>query len=154
LSNAGNTEWRPDRTIRVALSTVDRKLVATIGAALLVLLVIGVGIYFVTSASFLPTSNGENDLGAQNESTSDAQAENDDSKSITIDAVGSKAQVYLNGSFIGDTPCPIVARVGETLSVELRRDGFQPYVDTFSVTAQTRIKNYSLQRVSEGSDSP
>lgn len=154
LSDASRPEWRPDRTVRIALSTVDRKLVAAIGAVLVVLLLVGSGIYVVSSTSLLPSSKVEDDLDSQNAGASDTQEGNAESKSITIDAVGSKARVYLNGSFIGDTPCPINARIGETVSVELRRDGFEPYVDTFSVTAQTRIKNYSLQRVGSESDSP
>lgn len=153
LSDAGRSEWRPDRTIRIALSTVDRKLV-TAGAVLLLLLLVSAGIYLFSSTSSQPISKGEDDPPPQKELATETAPSDTESKSITIDAVGSKAEVYLNGSFIGNTPCPIRARIGETVTVELRRDGFQSHVDTFSVTAQTRIKSYSLQRVSSEGELP
>ena len=68
-----------------------------------------------------------------------------ESRTVTIDVMGGKARVYRDGSLLGETPCQISAHIGETLNLELRREGSEPHSESFSVTAQTRTKIFELQ---------
>ena len=58
-----------------------------------------------------------------------------------------KAQVYRDGKFACETPCPVSAETGETLNIELKREGYETLSETFSVTAQTKTKTFVMQPV-------
>lgn len=131
-------------TIKVALTNIDRRLVGGIAASILTL-VLALGAYVVISNSSSATDHVTS--GQEQNVSSDTQVTNaeGETRSITIDAVGGKAKVYRDGKFVGETPCQIGARIGETVNVRLTRDGFDPYQDSFEVTAQTRTKTYTMQ---------
>jgi serine/threonine protein kinase len=147
LSNTSNTGGFHGNTIKIALTNVDRRLVGGIAASILVL-VIALGIYLSTGSSSPSVSREQNKSETQ-ETSSALDPQTADSagapKTVTIDVVGGKAQVYRDGQFVGETPCPVDARIGETVTVKLMRDGFEPYQDSFDVTAQTRTKMYTMQ---------
>lgn len=153
LSSAG---WARGNTIKVALTGIDRRLVAGIagGIPVLVLLVI-LGIYLAVGHSSSSLSKTQNKAPDQEQSaladprTADANGE---AKTITIDVFGGKAQVYKDGRLVGETPCPIDARIGETVNVKLTRDGCEPLVVSLEVTAQTGTKTYTMQTSDTGSD--
>ena len=160
LSNLRSAGWSQGSTIKIALTKIDRRLVAGIAGSILVL-VMALGIYLSVGKSSSSISREQDKPQTQAPSSvSNLQAANSDGelKSITIDVVGGTAKVYKDGSLVGETPCSIDAHIGETVNVRLTRDGFEPYQDSFDVTAQTRTKMYTMQAVDAGSgeksDSP
>lgn len=156
LSGVAGTGFSRGGPLRVSLAGIDKKLVGAVGAAVVSIAILGSGLYLLSthdwSARSAPSPSPEaqdahnTSSGAQPESASDTVT-------VTIDAIGGTAKVYQDGNFLNDTPCPISAHIGDTLNVELRRDGFEPYRDSFTVTAQTKTKSFRL-RPSEEADSP
>ena len=156
VSNPGFSDEIPDRspnlnkTIRIALTHVDRRLMGVLGAiAVGAVVILGI-IYLISTnhpsrASQQPLQPGP-DATAQSDATvtdtSDAQ-----NTSITIDVVGGKAQVYRDGKFACETPCPVSAETDETVNIELKREGYETLSETFSVTAQTKTKTFVMQPV-------
>ena len=154
LSDLRSAGWSQGSTIRIALTSIDRRLVAGIAGSILVL-VVALGIYLVLGNSSSSISKEQGNPQAQEQSSvANLPAANPEGepKAITIDVVGGKAKVYKDGNFVGETPCPIDARIGETVNVKLTRDGFDPYLDSFDVTAQTRTKMYTMQAIETGND--
>lgn len=153
LSGLSNTGSSQGRTLKIALTNVDRRLVAGIAGSVL-LLVIALGLYLAMSGSSSSSSQRQDKVDTQEKSpVSEIQTTNPAGalQSVTIDAVGGTAKVYKDGSFVGETPCSIDARIGETVNVKLMRDGFEPYQDSFEVTAQTRTKTITMKAVDAGS---
>lgn len=147
----GGQPW--NQTIKIALTSIDRRLLGIVLAGVLIISMT-VGLIYLAQSSFstsrLPPSP-ESPTG-ETEPTSEADSVPGDAenRSITIDVVGGKAEVYRDGAYVCQTPCPVVARIGDTLNVELKRDGFKPLSESFSVTAQTKTKMFLMQ--SEATD--
>ena len=66
-----------------------------------------------------------------------------DDRTVTIEAVGGAAEVYGNGRLLGRTPYTRRASPGETISVELRREGSAPLPVEFEVS-QRNVYSYTL----------
>lgn len=157
-SGAANLDRRSGSTVRIALTNIDRRLIAGIAASVVVLVLIA-GAYLAvgskgstpgdrsTATTEAPPVSDSSVTGADQPDTAEAQA-----KTITIDVVGDKAKVYRDGSFACETPCPIEAHIGETVNVKLTREGFEPYQESFDVSAQTRTKTFTMQAISNNSD--
>jgi hypothetical protein len=62
-----------------------------------------------------------------------------------IDVVSGRASVRVNGRTLGDTPVDYVGTVGETVSVELRQDGFVPVREDIQVTT-TGTSTFNMVR--------
>ncbi|MEO5823511.1 MAG: serine/threonine-protein kinase [Vicinamibacteraceae bacterium] len=62
-----------------------------------------------------------------------------------IDVVSGRANVRVNGKVLGDTPVDYVGTVGETVSVELRQDGFEPVREDIQVTT-TGTSTFNMRR--------
>jgi eukaryotic-like serine/threonine-protein kinase len=62
-----------------------------------------------------------------------------------IDVVSGRARVSVNGKPLGDTPVDYVGPVGETVSVELRQDGFEPTREDIQVTT-TGTSTFNMRR--------
>ncbi|HEY6229914.1 MAG TPA: serine/threonine-protein kinase [Pyrinomonadaceae bacterium] len=157
LSGVAETGFSRRGPLKVSLAGIDKKIAGAVAAALVTIVLLGFGFYLLTthdwsaatSAQSAPTETVE-----PTSSTSAAQPANVlDTVTVTIDAIGGTAKVYQDGKFVNETPCPITAHIGETVNVELRRDGFDPYRDSFTVTAQTRTKSFQL-KASEPAESP
>ena len=138
-----------NQTIKIALTSVDRRLIGIVGAGVLLVSVVVALIYLGHSSSngrLQPSQ--ESPVGAETNvdtPATDGESSDVENRSITIDVVGGKAEVYRDGSFVCDTPCPVVARIGDTLNVELKREGFKTLSESFSVTAQTKTKTFLMQ---------
>ncbi|MDQ5843997.1 MAG: serine/threonine protein kinase [Acidobacteriota bacterium] len=152
LSGIGGTEWSHGRTVRIALTNIDRRLVAGIAASILIL-VVAIGFYFSSSNSSSSVAQTEqSEPQAESVVPISQTSVKGESKTITIDVTGGKARVYREGSFVEETPCSISARIGETVNIKLVQDGFEPYPDTFEVTAQTRAKMYTMRPTETSSE--
>jgi serine/threonine protein kinase len=144
-----------NQTIRIALTSVDRRLIGIVGAGVL-LVSVAVALIYLGQSSFNSRLQPSPESPAGETGTNvdppvtDSDPSDSESRSITIDVVGGKAEVYRDGAFVCETPCPVVARIGDTLNVELKRDGFRPLTESFSVTAQTKTKTFLMQ--SEAAD--
>ncbi|MBZ5723539.1 MAG: serine/threonine protein kinase [Acidobacteriia bacterium] len=68
-------------------------------------------------------------------------------RTVTIEAVGGAAEVYREGRLLGHTPYTRHASPGETISVELRREGSAPLPVQFEVS-QRNVYSYTLSPVS------
>lgn len=147
-----NREHNRNNTIRTALTSIDKKLLGVMGILIVVVISMGTGIYLVSTnrdRSTNPTkdsspSTSELAVGSSSTQSEESGAHN---TSITIDVVGAKANVYRDGKFVGETPCPVSADIGETVNVELKREGYETLSETFSVTAQTKTKTFVMQRL-------
>lgn len=64
-------------------------------------------------------------------------------RTVTIEAVGGVAEVYGDGRLLGRTPYTRRASAGETISVELRREGAAPLPVQFEVS-QRNVYSYTL----------
>jgi serine/threonine-protein kinase len=159
LSSVGGTGFSRGGQLAISLAGLDKKLVGIVAAGVLVVAVIVSGLYLLSTHNWSAAS-------AESESPRPAPQDAQDTSpssqpeqgapatvTVTIDAIGGTAKVYQDGNFLSDTPCPISAHIGDTLNVELRRDGFEAYRDSFTVTAQTKTKSFRL-RPSEEADSP
>ena len=154
LVNPGipNREYKLNNTIRIALTSIDKKLLGVLGILTIVLISFGAGIYLV-STNRNPSTDSTKDSSASTPELAvgspSAQSEElgAHSTSITIDVVGGKAQVYRNGTFVCATPCQVSAEIGETVNVDLRREGYETLSRTFSVTAQTKTKTFVMQPI-------
>ena len=62
-----------------------------------------------------------------------------------IDVVSGRATVRVNGKPLGDTPIDYVGRVGDTVSVELKQDGFEPMREDIQVTT-TGTSTFNMRR--------
>jgi serine/threonine-protein kinase len=139
-----------NQTIKIALTSVDRRLIGIVGVGVLLVSVAVALVYLLpySSNSRLQSSQespaGEAGTNVDTPAT-DSEPSDAESRSITIDVVGGKAEVYRDGAFICETPCPVVARIGDTLNVELKRDGSKTLAESFSVTAQTKTKTFLMQ---------
>ncbi|MGJ5814398.1 serine/threonine protein kinase [Paludibaculum fermentans] len=67
-----------------------------------------------------------------------------DLKSVTVDTMDGAAGVYRDGILLGMTPYQIGVRPGETVSLVLRREGFQDLPIQFEPTERS-IYTYTLQ---------
>jgi len=153
VSNPGISDEVPDRshnlnnTIGISLTHVDRRLMGVLGVIAVGAVVI-IGIIYLISTNH-PSRASQDPLQPIPDATvqSDATVTDtiDANTSITIDVVGGKAQVYRDGKFACDTPCLVSAETGETVNVELRREGYETLSETFSVTAQTKTKTFVMQ---------
>ncbi|MBI1763088.1 MAG: serine/threonine protein kinase [Acidobacteria bacterium] len=65
-------------------------------------------------------------------------------RTIQIDAVDGRAEVYQAGQRLGTTPHELRARVGESVTLELRRDGAARQVE-FAVTENRKGYTYSVK---------
>jgi serine/threonine protein kinase len=65
-------------------------------------------------------------------------------RTIQIDAADGRAEVYQAGQLLGTTPHELRARVGERVTLELRRDGAVRQVE-FSVTDNRKSYTYSVK---------
>lgn len=143
-----------NQTLKIALTSVDRKFIVVAGVSVLLVALIAGGIYLLA----LPSSTDKISPAAsegfpesqshdsETTSVSESAVSDSEERSITVDVVGGKARVYRDGTFLCETPCPISARIGDTLNVELKRDGFKPLSESFSVTAQTKTKTFLMQQ--------
>jgi eukaryotic-like serine/threonine-protein kinase len=139
-------------TIRLALTGVDKRLAAMLG--LIVVGAVLVIVYLVSTnhsskasqGALQPTSDATVQSDPQVRDTTETQ-----NTSITIDVVGGKAQVYRDGTFVCETPCPISADIDETVKLDLKREGYETLSEIFSVTAQTKTKTFVMQPL-ESSD--
>ena len=68
-----------------------------------------------------------------------------DSQSITLEVVEGPADVFENGSRVGRTPYRVRAKAGDTIQVELRRQGFVDQPVQFEVT-ERKVYSYTMQR--------
>jgi eukaryotic-like serine/threonine-protein kinase len=64
-------------------------------------------------------------------------------RTVTIEAVGGVAEVYGDGRLLGRTPYTRRASAGDTISVELRREGAAPLPVQFEVS-QRHVYSYTL----------
>jgi eukaryotic-like serine/threonine-protein kinase len=138
-----------NNTIRIALTSVDKRLLAILGLLMVVLVSVGAGVYLV-STTRNRSSNSSDPLQQASEQTvqsasTQLNATEAHNTSITIDVVGGKAKVYRDGAFVCETPCPVSAEIGETINVDLKREGYETLSRRFSVTAQTRTKTFVMQ---------
>lgn len=147
---------RLNRTIRIALTSVDRRLIGIVGAGILLVSVAVALVYLTQFSSNRPLATSPDSTASETNSdvspVPDSEPSDAETRSVTIDVVGGKAEVYRDGAFICDTPCPLVARIGDTLNLELKRDGFQPLAESFSVTAQTKTKTFLMQAEAAGDE--
>lgn len=135
-------------TIRVSLTSVDKRLAAIVGLSIIMLISIGAGIYVVSTTRNRPSNSSEGPIPSATDRTVQStplKATETNNTSITIDVVGGKAKVYRNGAFVCETPCPVLAEIGETINVDLTREGYETLSRSFSVTAQTRTKTFVMQ---------
>lgn len=149
LHTVTDSGWRPGQTIKVALTSIDRRLVAAIATTVLVLIV-AAGVYLVMSDSSSSISKRQDnpDLVEQSSATDDQPGDTSvaETKTITIEVTSGVARVFRDGSPVGDTPCSIDAKVGDIVHLRLTSEGFDTYEDSFEVTAQTRTKWYTMHR--------
>jgi serine/threonine protein kinase len=153
LSGVAGTGLSRGGPLRVSLAGIDKKLVGIVAAAVVSIAILGSSLYLLSTHDWSATSAQSPSPKAQDahNTSSGAQPESaSDTVTVTIDAIGGTAKVYQDGRFVNDTPCPITARIGETVNVELRKEGFDPYRDSFTVTAQTRTKSFQLRASEEG----
>ena len=147
-----NREYNLNKTIRIALTSVDTRLLGGLGILIVVLISMGAGIYLVsTNRNDSTNSTRDSSPSASELAVGSPPTQSNEvgahSTSITIDVVGGKAQVYRNGTFVCETPCPVSAEIGETINVDLRREGYETLSRTFSVTAQTKTKTFVMQPI-------
>jgi|ERR1051326_4779409 serine/threonine-protein kinase len=156
VGNPGISDEVPDRsrnlnnTIRIALTSVDRRLMGMFGLIAVGAIVV-IGIIYLVSMNHPSKASQEHlqpipdaSVGSDATVTDTPDAQN---TSITIDVVGGKAQVYRDGKFACETPCPLSTETGETVNVELKREGYETLSETFSVTAQTKTKTFVMQPI-------
>jgi hypothetical protein len=62
-----------------------------------------------------------------------------------IDVVSGRARVSVNGRPLGDTPVDYVGPIGETVSVELRQEGFVPTREDIQITT-TGTSTFTMRR--------
>ena len=74
----------------------------------------------------------------------DAEADH----TVTIDVLGGarQTQIWRDGVMIGQPPLPIRTRIGETLNLELRREGYRTRRESFTVTVSMRYFSFDLER--------
>jgi serine/threonine-protein kinase len=65
-----------------------------------------------------------------------------------IDVLSGRATVLVNGKTIGETPVDYVGAIGETVSVELRQDGFEPMREDIQMTT-TGTSTFMMRRAGE-----
>jgi serine/threonine protein kinase len=68
----------------------------------------------------------------------------EDMRTITLEVVEGSADVYANGSRVGRTPYRTRVRVGDSVSVELRKDGYLDQPVQFEVT-ERKTYSYAMQ---------
>ena len=152
LTSVGGPRPRRLPSAAQLLAGVNWKLVSAAAGGLALLLVLAGGAYLV-AGGIGASAPGEPDAGLSTQAAPGGagRPEGAQQKTVTIDAVGGKADVYREGRKLGETPFPLDVQVGSTVSLILKRDGYEDYSDKFTVTAQTRTKTYSMRRKSAGS---
>ena len=67
---------------------------------------------------------------------------------VTIDVLGgaSETQIWRDGVLIGQPPLPIRTRLGETLNLELRRQGYRTRRESFTITVSMHYFSFDLER--------
>lgn len=139
-------------TIRIALTGIDKKLLGVMGILIVVFISMGTGIYLVsTNRDHSTNSTKDSSPSASELAVGSSSTQSEElgvhNTSVSIDVVGGKAKVYRDGKFVGETPCPVSADIGETVNVELKREGYETLSETFSVTAQTKTKTFVMQPI-------
>ena len=148
LTGFPDRENYSNKTLRVKLASVDKRLFAVLSLVIVVLISIGASIYFVSTTRssnssrepLLPASDRNIPKDATQLNATAAR-----NTSITIDVVGGKAQVYRDGVFVCETPCPLSADIGQTVNIDLKREGYKTLSKSFEVTAQTKAQNLQMQ---------
>jgi serine/threonine-protein kinase len=67
-------------------------------------------------------------------------------KTVRIDTLEGKADVYQNGQLVGQTPYEIKATSGEQVSLILKRNGFEDKPVAFSITETAQDYTFTLNR--------
>lgn len=67
-------------------------------------------------------------------------------KSVQIDASDGRSEVYINGQRVGTTPCQFDARIGDSLDLLLKRDGFVDRHEQFTVTENKKVYTFSMTK--------
>jgi serine/threonine protein kinase len=68
----------------------------------------------------------------------------EDVRSITVDVVEGRADVYVDGSRVGRTPYRTKVRLGESVALELRKDGYLDQPVQFEVS-ERKSYSYAMQ---------
>jgi serine/threonine protein kinase len=113
------------------------------------LLAFGVGIYLLANHSPVETSGEETSSPTDRRASAPSQSEQADMqmRTIRIDTAEGRADIYLNGKLVGNTPYDIKARLGERISLTLKRNGFADKEVEFTVSAQTKTKTITMDRL-------
>ena len=75
-------------------------------------------------------------------------ADDAEGHTLTIDVFGgaSQTEIWRDGVMIGKPPLPIWANIGETLDLELRREGYRTRRESITVSASSRNYSFNLER--------
>ena len=65
---------------------------------------------------------------------------------IEVTGTRSSAEVFVNGRSIGRTPAHYEGRIGQTISIELRQDGYEPVRTQVSITANDSTSMLRMER--------
>jgi eukaryotic-like serine/threonine-protein kinase len=118
-------------------------LMATVSAALLIL---ALAVYLAFDVPTRRKDGGETrSSGRSSGGDSTPGRQQADSGVHRIDVVSGRARVLVNGTPLGDTPIDYVGTVGETVSVELKQDGFEPMREDIQVTT-TGTSTFNMRR--------
>lgn len=114
-------------------------------AAAFLALVLAFGFYFVPTRGSLssPVEVGSPPVSA---GVSGSNNEQSHLRSVVVDVSEGRAHVYQEGELLGTTPVTLKARMGEDLRLVLRRAGYVDNPIEFSVTANTQVYTFSMQR--------
>jgi serine/threonine-protein kinase len=147
LTGLPDREHYSNKTLRVKLASVDKRLFAVLGLVIVVLVSVGASIYFVSTSSFNSSREPVAPASDRNVPTDATQLNATAARntSITIDVFEGKAQVYRDGVFVCETPCPLSADIGQTVNIDLKREGYKTLSKTFKVTAQTKAQNLQME---------
>ncbi len=137
--------WKPSRLRRLS-NAAGQTVRNARGPVLTVMGVIAlIALSFMAVLRFAPGS-GNGDSSGKQEASGSLEAPSGSVQTIVIDAVGGQAEVFRNGEFVNRTPFRLQARVGETVELELRRDGYHNKALRFDVTPTQSTFTETLER--------
>jgi serine/threonine-protein kinase len=114
-------------------------------AAVVVLAVIGLGVYALLSGSIMSSADPSRTPTPQ-ASPSRPGGNTAQVKTVTIEVAEGQAEVYKDGQKVGSTPYKFDAAVGERAKFVLRRDGYTDKPVDLSVTDNKWVYTYMMQR--------
>ncbi|MBI3652459.1 MAG: serine/threonine protein kinase [Acidobacteria bacterium] len=117
-------------------------------ASALALLAIAVLAYVVSHLPLDPpvNTNGNVATAASKKTGNSASHTESSFKTVRINALEGKAEVYQNGALVGQTPCDIKVASGEKVNLVLKRNGFEDKKVDFLLNENQEDYTYTLSR--------